>query len=285
MPSITCAWRREKSVSITDRRPHPRSTEGKTVSALAGWGLGARATNYMLVGILVLTLAAGSRKQETDQHGALEELTQHTGGAVLVWVIACGLFAYALWRCYEAAFGVTANPDGRKAGPRALSLLRGAAYAVLGANAVHVAAGEHTGNQSHRQQQWSAEIMANTAGRWLIAALGIGLVVFGIVQTVKGIRRKFEKHLELERMSSRSRRVVRVLGVVGCSARGVVFVLVGGFVTIAAVAYDPKKAGGLDRALRELHDETAGPALLGLVGLGLIVFGLYGYCEARWRRT
>jgi hypothetical protein len=272
-------------VSVTVRRPVADSTERKAVSALAGWGLSARATNYVLVGILVLTLAAGSGSHETDQHGALEELTQHTGGSVLVWVIACGLFAYALWRYHEAAFGVSGNSDGRKAGPRLLSLFRGGVYTVLGANAVQVATGSDRSNQSNRQQLWSARIMAHSAGRWVIAAIGIGLIAFGVVQVVKGIQKKFERRFELERMGQNSRRAVRILGTVGCPGRGVVFVLVGVFVTVAAIQYDPKKAGGLDRALRELRDATAGPWLLTLVGLGLIVFGLYGYCEAKWRRT
>jgi hypothetical protein len=30
---------------------------------------------------------------------------------------------------------------------------------------------------------------------------------------------------------------------------------------------------------------TAGPFLVALAGIGLIVFGLYGFTEAKWRRT
>ena len=43
------------------------------LSALARWGLAARATNYLLVGVLVAALAFGSHHGETDQHGALQE--------------------------------------------------------------------------------------------------------------------------------------------------------------------------------------------------------------------
>ena len=63
------------------------------------------------------------------------------------------------------------------------------------------------------------------------------------------------------------------------------FGLAGAFVISAAVNYDPKKAGGLDRALRELADTSAGPWLLGVVAVGLVMFGIYGYAEAKWRRT
>ena len=277
-------------MSLTQRRPMGRATPAAdmpdketAVSALARWGLGTRATNYVLVGVLALTLALHGHSRETDQHGALQEATQHTGGTVLVWVIAFGLFAYALWRYYETLFGPSGKKDG--AGPRFMSLCRGVIYTVIGANAVQIAIGTKRDNQSHRQQQWSAQVMQHPFGRWAIGALGVGLVIFGIVQIVKGVKRKFEKRFELERMSPGARRTVETVGRIGVPGRGVVFGLVGVFVTVAAVEYDPKKAGGLDRALRELRDAPAGPWLLGLVAFGLVMFGVYGYCEAVWRRT
>jgi type IV secretory pathway VirB2 component (pilin) len=79
--------------------------------------------------------------------------------------------------------------------------------------------------------------------------------------------------------------MVEVLGVVGSTARGVVIALAGVFVVVAAVREDPKKARGLDGALHELLQMTGGPVLLGLVAAGLVAFGLFGFTEARWRRT
>ena len=38
-------------------------------------------------------------------------------------------------------------------------------------------------------------------------------------------------------------------------------------------------------SLRELLGMTAGPVLVALAGIGLIMFGLYGYTEAKWRKT
>ena len=45
---------------------------------------------------------------------------------MLVWLIAIGLFGYALWRFTEVAFGVAGQ--GRKVGPRLQSLARGLIY-------------------------------------------------------------------------------------------------------------------------------------------------------------
>ena len=53
----------------------------------------------------------------------------------------------------------------------------------------------------------------------------------------------------------------------------------------AAVSYQPTKAGGIDKALLTLRNQPFGEFLLILAALGLIVFGVYGLCEARWRRV
>jgi hypothetical protein len=37
--------------------------------------------------------------------------------------------------------------------------------------------------------------------------------------------------------------------------------------------------------LLTIRDSTYGPVLLVILALGLIMFGLFGFCEARWRRT
>ena len=102
---------------------------------------------------------------------------------------------------------------------------------------------------------------------------------------IQGIGRKFLRYLQLSQMSPRTRRLVERLGMIGTAARGAVFALAGVLVVAAAMTYDPAKAGGIDKALRTLRNEPFGEVLLFLAALGLIIFGIYGLCEARWRRV
>jgi hypothetical protein len=44
-------------------------------------------------------------------------------------------------------------------------------------------------------------------------------------------------------------------------------------------------SGGIDKALLGLRNQPAGGVLLMLVALGLVIFGSYGLCEARWRQV
>ena len=81
-----------------------------------------------------------------------------------------------------------------------------------------------------------------------------------------------------------TRSAVVNLGMVGGVARGVVFALAGVFLITAAVRFAPAKAEGIDGTLRAFAHTPLGPVLLILVALGLVAFGLFSWCEARWRR-
>jgi len=64
----------------------------------------------------------------------------------------------------------------------------------------------------------------------------------------------------------------------------VVYGLVGIFLIVAAVQYDPGQAVGLDGALAKLAHASYGPFLLAVVAAGLIAFGAYSLSDARYRR-
>lgn len=74
------------------------------------------------------------------------------------------------------------------------------------------------------------------------------------------------------------------LGGLGYGALGVVFTIIGIFLLVAALQFNPQKAKGLDTALGELLHLPFGPVFLGIVALGLIAYGVYSFVEAHYRR-
>ena len=56
------------------------------------------------------------------------------------------------------------------------------------------------------------------------------------------------------------------------------------FLVVAAVEARPQRAKGIDSSLRALTGTPLGPWLLLLVAIGLIMFGLFSCCEAKWPR-
>ncbi|WP_369174467.1 DUF1206 domain-containing protein [Streptomyces sp. R28] len=67
-------------------------------------------------------------------------------------------------------------------------------------------------------------------------------------------------------------------------ARGVVFAAAGIFIRVAAVRFDPDEAKGGDATLRSFAQTPAGPWLLVTVAVELILFGVFSFASARWRR-
>jgi hypothetical protein len=246
-------------------------------------GLTARGVLYILIGWIAILVALGHSSHEADQQGALQLLASQPYGLLSLWVLGIGFAGYSLWRLSEAAFGVTG--EGRGAGPRLKSLARAVVYGFFAYQTFKIISGAGGGSQAARQEDLTASVMRHSGGRWLVGVVGLIIVIVGAVLILEGIRRKFMKLLQLSHLSPRARRIVEWLGVIGTVARGAVFALAGVLVVDAAVTYKPAKAGGIDKALLTLRGQPAGEFLLIIAALGLIIFGVYGLCEARWRRV
>jgi hypothetical protein len=260
-----------------------RASNSPAMAGFARFGLAARAFVYLVIGWLAIEIALGHGKHQANQRGALAEIAQHSFGIVLLWALAIGFAAYAIWRLGEVAFGTAAEGD--KAGPRLKALGRGIAYAVLCVSTFKFIAGASKKGQSQQQATMTARVMKHTDGRWLVGLIGLIVVVIGVGMIVEGVKKKFEKQLQMDELQGTTRTAVVRLGMIGTVARGVVFAIAGVLVVDAAITHNASKSTGMDGALRTLADQPYGPWLLGILALGLVAFGLYGFAAARWAKT
>lgn len=260
-----------------------RASHGQTMRSLARFGLAARAFVYVVIGLLAVQIARGHGNHQANQRGALGDIAQHSYGIALLWILGIGFAAYAIWRLCEAAFGTAA--DGLETGPRVKSLVRGIVYAGLAGTTFSFIAGTSRQGQAQQQQTLTARIMSHTYGRWLVGLIGLIVIAAGLAVIAEGARRKFEKDLRMNDLHGTARTIVIRLGMVGTIARGIVFTISGALILDAAVTFQASKSTGLDGALRTLADRPYGPWLLGVLALGLVAFGLYGFAAARWAKT
>jgi hypothetical protein len=110
------------------------------------------------------------------------------------------------------------------------------------------------------------------------------LVGVALYQGYRGIARKFMQEANTAEMARSVEHTYEAIGVFGQLARMVVFGLTGYGLIVAAIDFDPRKAVGLDGALRDLVNASYGPLLLGLVAAGLIGFAVYSIADARDRK-
>jgi hypothetical protein len=250
---------------------------------LARAGLLARGVNYLLVGSLAVQIALGSRREQADTTGALRTVAGHPGGIVALWLLAAGFAGLALWRFAETAYG-QAGPGGQAARHRLASLALAVLYGGICGVVVNFILGAGKGTSSDTESKsFTARLLAQSGGQVLVAGIGVATAAAGVGVGIYGLRRIFAKYLRTAQMSAATRKVVEGLGVAGYLTRGAVFCVVGAFLFDAAVSFDPQKAQGLDGSLRKTAATPLGPWLLFAVALGLVIFGLYSWCEARWR--
>lgn len=264
-----------------------RAARGSVTKGAARAGLTARGVIYLLVGLLALQIAFGEDKsQEADRQGALAEISQRPFGSVLLWALGIGLVGMALWRLSEVAFG-SVGPDGRKAKKRLLALARCAFYSFVAYSVLAFAAGSGSGGGSSDQQSRdvTARMLELPGGQWIVGAGGVGIVVAGVWIGSRAVMRKYHDKMRMGEMSPAVRRTVDITGVGGGAARGLVFAAVGAFAVRAAVDYRPDKAKGLDDTLRSFAETPVGPGLLACVAAGLVLFGLFSFAMARWRKV
>jgi Domain of Unknown Function (DUF1206) len=258
-------------------------THSTAYEGLARAGLVARGVVFGVIGVLACELALGSGGKATNQQGALATIGRQPFGRVLLVIVAIGLAGYAFWRLVCAAVGPRDSADDGVR-ERVPALASGIVYAALCFTAVKILLGGHATSGASNPKHATAGVLGWPGGPVLVTIAGVVLIGVGLYQGYEGVCRKFCEKARTEQMGPRIRRSYTALGVFGYLARMVVFVLVGyGFIK-AALDYDPHKAIGLDGALQQLAHSSYGPALLGIVAIGLIGFALYCIADARYRR-
>jgi hypothetical protein len=249
------------------------------VERLARMGYAARGIVYVIVGIIAAQAAMGKRGV-ADQQGVFGEILRRPGGKFMLGLLAMGLVGFAVWRFVEAGL----DPERDGAGKRALFAVSGIVHVGLALSAARMALGSGGGSGSDGGASWTAKLMGAPGGRFLVAAVALGIAGYGVMQLVKAYKSEIDKRLDLSALNPEARRWAVRAGRAGMAARGVVFVVIGFFLLQAGRHENASETRGLGGALDALHDTAYGPWLLGLVALGLVGYGVTQLLKSRYRR-
>lgn len=256
------------------------------VERLARLGYAAKGVVYLIIGGIAARAAFGSGERVQGSQGALRTILEQPFGRFLLALVALGLAGYAVWRFVQAGLDPEhgGRTDGGGAAKRAGYAISGVIHAGLALAALRMVTGGGGGQGGDRTADWTATLMRQPAGRWLVAAVGLGILGYGAHALYRAWAVKLDKQLDLSRLGPAARTWAVRSGRAGIAARGVVFLVMGFFLVRAAQHSDPGEARGLDGALQALQQQSYGPWILGLVALGLVGYGIYQLVEARYRR-
>jgi MFS family permease len=242
-------------------------------------GLVAYGVVHLLVGWLALQLAFGESEGKASNKGAMQELAQQPFGEVLVWAIAIGMFLLVLWRGLEAAVGHQDKDEGSdRWKARAVSVMKAVIYAAVGISALNVVIGAQS---SKGGSTWTKTVMEWPAGQWIVAAVGVAVIIYGLNHVRKGFTEDYAKHLDAEGKSGNTGKAYLMFGKVGYIGKGIAIAIVGMLILYGGLTHDPKKSGSLDQALHKLLTYPFGQIALVVVAAGIICYGLFCFARAR----
>jgi len=251
---------------------------------LARSGYAARGVVYLIVGWLAVLAALGGGGRTTDSEGALITILQQPFGEIMLALVALGLIGYALWRLVQGLMDTDHHgTDAKGLAIRGGLLVSAVTHVLLAFFALSLIFGWGSGGGSGdgATRDWTAWLLQQPFGRWLVALVGAAVIGAGLAHMIKGYRAKFERYLEMDAdLLDKASPVCRF----GLIARGVVFLIIGGFLLVAAWRFSSGEVVGLQGALQTLQQQPYGWILLAIVALGLFAFGVYSLIEARYRR-
>jgi hypothetical protein len=254
----------------------------RTMRVVARGGLVARAGFYLLLAALAVEVAVnhGRGGRQANAHGALSVVASDPLGELVVLLTAVGFLVLGVTRL-AGAMRDRDLPSWR----RLTTALQGAFYVALTWVPLSFVLGHRSTGSEQSQHAETAHVLSWPGGRFLVIAVGVGVVVVCAWQIRTAWTGDFTDGMAMGKRPRRVRRLIRVAGVVGIIARALAFVPIGVFLVVAGVQSDPQHADGLDATLASVARHAWGPVVLGVVALGLVVFAAYSLLEARYRRV
>lgn len=256
----------------------------------AGWF--AKGVVYVIAGVLAIEVAARASgwsnspttgSQEASPTGAVKTVAGSGGGTLLLWLLAIGMFIYALWRIVTAA--LPGGKDAEAMAHRIGYVCSAIIYSTFAVSAIALARRAPTSPDGNKKvTDISASIMSHSAGRVLLGAVGVIIIAVGLYRISKGVKLDVNDELDLSGMSPARVTWTKRLGAIGEIGRGIGIGLVGFFLLRSAITYNAGDATGLDGALRRLAVSGWGQVVVLIVGVGFVAYGVFCLATFTHRR-
>ncbi len=260
---------------------------GLYVQIIARFGIAARGATYLLLGGLAALAAIGVRGGIASTGGMMQVLIGRPIGWIIFIGLAVGFAGFGLWQWVRAIRDPDrVGTDWPALGKRLAWFWSGIVNFTMVFLAIRIAMSGRSRDVSGdlNIQSWVKLAMQYPLGRWAVAGTGVGMIIYGISEMVCATRMNPNEALHRSELSPGVRGWVCWIGRFGIMARGIVFAMIGMFLMLAAWYEQPRVAKGQGGVLKVLEHQRYGTALLSIVAVGLIAYGVYALVLARYRR-
>lgn len=251
------------------------------VSRIVRLGYLAKGLIYTLIGVLALRVAFGMRGGRlTEPAGVLLQILRQPLGRVFLTAIGIGILGYAAYYLFEAIADLRHKGSGlRGCRDRGLTIIKAAAYGTIGIQALMIVFldGRPRGNPEDQARA----VMQFPLGAMLLFLIGVGVAIYGFTQIRMAWHGQVDEDIDAAKVR-REASWVLPLGRAGAGARGVILMMMGTALAWSGVRGRPSDAAGYHDVLASIA--AIDPWLLAATGAGLLCFGLYQLCHARYAK-
>jgi len=251
------------------------------VSRIVRLGYLAKGVIYTSIGALAMRVAFGMRGGRlTDPSGILLQILRRPFGLALLTIIGVGIVGYAAYYLFEAIADLRHKGGGMRGWrARSLTIIKSVVYGTVGVQALRIVL---AGDRPSSNPDYPASMVMHFPFGWaLLVLIGAGVAIYGIGQINMAWHARPDDDIDVARLR-REAGWVLTLGRAGTAARGVILVMMGIALAMAGADGRPSEAAGYRDILTTLA--ATDPWLLAAIGLGLLCFGLYQLCHARYAR-
>ena len=246
------------------------------------FGIASKGFVYILLGGLTVMAAAGLGGNKADSNGVLDFLSDGIIGQLLLAITAAGLIAYVFWRFYQTF----RDPENKGKDAKGLAIRTGyfssgILYAALAFSAFQILFGSGSNGGGNSV---ISKVLSQPYGQLLvgiIACIYLGKAGYQIFRAYSG---NFKKKVQEHQFSRKTQKLMIVSGIAGYTARGVVIGIIAYLMFRAAFYSSSQDSGGTKEAFDFLQNEF-GTLMLGIVALGLFLYGIFMIIKARYRQV
>ena len=246
-------------------------------SFLSRIGFTATGIVYLTIGLLAARIAfLGTRDRVAGVPGALRHILSRPYGVFALWFVALGLAAFALWRFVRAASPRRGKLD------RLRELGGGLGHAALAWVAFRILL-RMQGNEQVAAKAGLAWLAAQPMGKAAVVIAGVCVAGAGLAAIYQGLTGRIRPEFAVSGLPRGAKGLAALAARIGFVAKGMVLLVIGYFLVRAAEQVDPGQVREIGGSLRVLSKPPFGPALMGVVALGLVVYGIYLLVVAAYR--
>lgn len=158
-------------------------------------------------------------------------------------------------------------------------MIKAATYGLIGIQALDIVFFD--GRPSGGAEDSARQVMRFPLGEVLLVLIGLGIAIYGVTQLKMAWEGKADDDIDVAQVR-REAAWILPFGRLGTAARSIILILMGGTLLWSGLQERPTNADGYREALATIA--SINPWLLAVMGAGVLCFGLYQLCHARYAK-